>query len=199
MTNDVFSQKDPFLLFNEWMDEAKSSEINDPEAACLATVSPKGLPHARMVLLRGWGVDGFWFNTNAQSVKGQDLAQNPFAALCIHWKSLKRQIRVEGEVKLLGAAESDAYFAKRPRYSQLGAWASRQSEPLESLGALHERVKAIEAQYEGQDVPRPDNWHGYVVIPHSIEFWQQQDFRLHDRFVYKPQPNGVWHAVRLYP
>lgn len=190
---------DPFILFNEWLQAARSSEINDPDAACLATVGADGKPSARMVLLRGYGPEGFWFNTNSHSHKGRDIAATGVGAMCIHWKSLRRQIRIEGAFTKISDAESDAYFATRPRGSQIGAWASEQSAPLESMEALREKVRAIEAKYEGQDIPRPPHWHGYRLVPDAIEFWADGEFRLHERLLFTKGEDGHWNAMRLNP
>lgn len=190
---------DPFKLFNEWLEAAKSSEINDPEAVCLATVGADGRPSARMVLLRGWGPEGFTFNTNSTSRKGHEMAEHAFAALCMHWKSQRRQIRIEGRVEMLNEAETDSYFALRPRGSQIGAWVSRQSQPVASRDQMIEEVKVVEATYGSGPVPRPPYWRGYRIVPDRIEFWSDGEFRLHDRFEFTLDEKGLWVAQRLYP
>jgi len=190
---------DPFALFDEWLEAAKSSEPNDPDAMCLATAGTDGRPSARMVLLRGHGPEGFTFNTNATSHKGTDMAANAVAALCFHWKSLNRQIRIEGRVGMLDESETDKYFAMRPRGSQIGAWVSHQSQPVASRAAMFEEVKEIEALYGDGPVPRPPYWRGYRVVPDRMEFWQQGEYRLHDRFTFTKNENGIWEAQRLYP
>lgn len=190
---------DPFKLFHEWLETAKSSEPNDPDAMCLATIGANGRPSARMVLLRDYGPQGFTFNTNATSHKGRDMADNPHAALCFHWKSLNRQIRIEGVVEMLDESDTDKYFAMRPRGSQIGAWASHQSHPVGSRDEMFARVKEIEEKYRDMPVPRPTYWRGYRVVPDLIEFWQQGEYRLHDRFEFTKDNAGNWIARRLYP
>lgn len=191
---------DPFALFHEWFREAKSSEHSDPDAACLATAAD-GRPSARMVLVRTVDSRGFAFFTNENSRKGQQLNSNPFAALCYHWKSLGRQVRIEGRVEHTTTAESDDYFSSRHRGSRIGAWASLQSQPLESREDLLKRVAAIEKQYEGSDViPRPAHWHGFRIVPTRIEFWQQGEFRLHDRFIFtRDDEHSAWRVERQHP
>ncbi|HEY8963029.1 MAG TPA: pyridoxamine 5'-phosphate oxidase [Alphaproteobacteria bacterium] len=190
---------DPFQLFNEWLEDAKSSEINDPDAMCLATCGSDGQPSARMVLFRGAGPEGFTFNTNMESHKGRDIAENPKAALCIHWKSLGRQIRIEGRVEMLDEVETDKYFSMRPRGSKIGAWVSHQSQEVESRDKMFEQVKEVEATYGDGDIPRPPYWRGYRVVPERMEFWQQGEYRLHDRFEFIKNETGDWTARRLYP
>src|SRR4051794_34825643 len=160
---------DPFQLFDDWLAEARVSEPNDPEAMGLATVDEAANPSVRMVLLKGHGPDGFVFYTNEQSAKGTQLAANPTAALLFHWKSLRRQVRIEGAVERVTGADADAYFASRARDSQLGAWASDQSRPLDSRATFEQRFEEVKRRYEGQDVPRPPHWGGYRVVPGSIE------------------------------
>lgn len=190
---------DPFNLFNEWFDRAKSSEPADADAACLATVDD-GKPSARMVLVRKVDPRGFVFFTNENSRKGQQLLKGGFAALCYHWKSQERSIRIEGAVESVSAQESDAYYASRPRGSKIGAWASLQSEALDSRETLIEKSKEIEKKFEGrEDIPRPPHWHGFRIKPERIEFWQNGQFRLHDRFVFTKNEKGEWIAQRLYP
>src|SRR5689334_3809174 len=162
---------DPFQLFDEWFAEARSSELNDAEAMALATANALGQPSVRMVLLKGHGRDGFVFYTNEQSAKGDQLAADPQAALLFHWKSLRRQVRIEGVVERVSGAEADAYFASRARDSQLGAWASDQSRPLDCRATLEHRFEEVKRRYEGHDVPRPPHWGGFRVVPEKFEFW----------------------------
>jgi pyridoxamine 5'-phosphate oxidase len=190
---------DPFALFALWMKEAAASEPRDPDACALATVDAGGLPDVRMVLLKKFDQRGFVFFTNTESNKGQELEGNLKAALVLHWKSLNRQIRIRGAVERISAAESDDYFASRPRGAQIGAWASQQSRPLDSRATLEAAVAEYEKKYPGP-VPRPPHWCGYRVIPLVIEFWMDQPFRLHDRLVFsRANPDGAWSKERLYP
>lgn len=189
---------DPLALFDQWLAEAKASEPNDPNAMALATADADGRPSVRMVLLKGHGPDGFVFYTNREGRKAADLAANPHAALLFHWKSLRRQIRIEGPVTLASDAESDAYFASRGRDSQLGAWASDQSRPLDSRETFEARFAEMSARFEGQDVPRPPFWGGYRVMPKAIEFWQDRVHRLHERRVFTAVEGG-WSEGLLFP
>ncbi|MFN3725724.1 MAG: pyridoxamine 5'-phosphate oxidase [Allosphingosinicella sp.] len=189
---------DPFALFDEWLAEARLSEPNDPEAMAVATVDSDGRPSSRMVLLKGQGPDGFVFYTNQQSRKGEELAGNPNAALLFHWKSLRRQIRIEGKVAPVEAAEADAYFATRSRDSQLGAWASDQSRPLASRAEFEARYEKMRVRFEGGDVPRPPHWSGYRVTPDRIEFWNDRAHRLHERRLFM-RDGFSWREGLLYP
>ena len=189
---------DPFALFDSWYAEAKASEPNDPNAMALATADADGRPAVRMVLLKGHGADGFVFYTNRTSRKADDLRENMQAGLLFHWKSLRRQIRIEGRVTLASEAESDAYFASRGRDSQLGAWASDQSSPLESRATFEARFAEMQARFDGGDVPRPPHWGGYRVTPDRIEFWQDRAHRLHERRLFTPTDGG-WREGLLFP
>ena len=189
---------DPFVLFDDWFAEAKAGEPNDPNAMALATVNGDGQPAVRMVLLKGHGPDGFVFYTNQESRKANDLAAVAKAALLFHWKSLRRQIRIEGAVSVVEDGEADAYFATRSRDSQLGAWASDQSRPLESREMFEARFDAMKARFAGGDVPRPPHWSGYRVTPHRIEFWQDRAHRLHERRLFTRTDTG-WREGLLYP
>jgi pyridoxamine 5'-phosphate oxidase len=189
---------DPFQLFDDWFAEARASEINDPEAMALATASADGRPSVRMVLLKGHGVDGFVFYTNEQSAKADQLRENPRAALLFHWKSLRRQVRIEGTIERVSAAEADAYFATRARDSQLGAWASDQSRPLESRETFESRFEEVKRRFEGADVPRPPHWGGYRVVPERIEFWTDRPYRLHERRLFT-RAGADWTEGLLYP
>lgn len=196
----ISAASDPIQLFGEWFAEAKAREPNDPEAMSLATVDANGLPDVRMVLMKGADGDGFVFYTNLESAKGEELAGNPKAALCFHWKSLRRQVRVRGPVEKVSAAEADAYFATRPRDSQIGAWASRQSRPLEGRFALEKEVARFAAKYALASVPRPPHWSGFRIRPLQIEFWRDRPFRLHDRLVYRREsPQTPWRTEKLFP
>ena len=188
----------PFAYFAAWMAEAEASELNDPNAMTLATVSAAGKPSVRIVLLKGWDQDGFVFYTNTQSRKGLEIAANNAVSLLFHWKSLRRQIRIEGPASPVSAAEADAYYATRPRVSRLGAWASDQSRALASRDILEQRVVALEAKYPGEDIPRPPHWSGYRVTPERFEFWQDMPFRLHDRTVFSAE-GGSWQETKLFP
>ncbi len=189
---------DPFALFDEWFAEAQVSELNDAEAMALATAGAAGSPSVRMVLLKGHGPGGFIFYTNDASAKGQQLGANPRAALLFHWKSLRRQVRVEGPVERADTATADAYFASRSRDSQLGAWASDQSRPLESRGVFETRYEEVKQRFERQEVPRPPHWGGYRVLPERIEFWSDRPHRLHERRLFVRDGDG-WREGLLYP
>ncbi|PZQ86009.1 MAG: pyridoxamine 5'-phosphate oxidase [Ancylobacter novellus] len=200
-SGDFTAASEPFRLFEEWFAEAKASEPNDPNAMALATVDADGLPDVRMVLLNQRDARGFVFFTNTGSAKGRELAAVAKAAVVFHWKSLRRQVRVRGPVEMVSDAEADAYFATRPRLSQIGAWASQQSRPLEGRFALEAAVARTTAQYGVSAVPRPPHWTGYRIRPVQIEFWHDRPFRLHDRIVFRrdtPEAEG-WDKARLYP
>jgi pyridoxamine 5'-phosphate oxidase len=196
--SDFTASADPFALFAAWLRDAERSEPADPNAMALATVDAAGLPDVRMVLLKGFAADGFVFYTNLESAKGRELAANPGAALCFYWKSLNRQVRVRGPVMAVTAAEADAYFATRARTSRIGAWASRQSAPLESRLALEKAVAVYTARFGLGEVPRPPHWSGFRLAPVEIEFWQAGAFRLHDRLRFTRAGEG-WDKARLYP
>lgn len=190
---------DPFTLFSAWMQDAEKSEPSDPNAMVLATSTPDGHPSARIVLLKGMDRRGFVFYTNQDSRKGHELAENPHVALLFHWKSLRRQIRIEGGVTPVTPEEADAYFASRSRISRMGAIASDQSRPLADRAIFEQRLKDVDARYEGQDlIPRPANWSGYRVSPKCFEFWQERPYRLHDRATWTREGNN-WNVTRLYP
>jgi pyridoxamine 5'-phosphate oxidase len=189
---------DPFQLFDEWFAEARASELNDPEAMALATADDEGLPSVRMVLLKGYGPDGFIFYTNQRSRKGEELAANPHAALLFHWKSLRRQVRVEGPITNIPSEQADAYFASRSRDSQLGAWASNQSWSLPDRAEFEKRYEDMRAKFEGEEVPRPPHWGGFRVMPETIEFWSDRPHRLHERRLFSRGAEG-WSEGLLYP
>jgi pyridoxamine 5'-phosphate oxidase len=199
------NSNDPFGLFRQWMADAEKSEPEDPNAMALATADASGVPSVRMVLLKGVDERGFVFYTNLESRKGVQLGQNPNAALCFHWKSLKRQVRVEGPVEVVSDAEADEYYHSRPRGSQIGAWASRQSRPLEGRWELEKRVAEFTAKHAIGTIPRPPHWSGFRVLPNRIEFWHDRPFRLHDRVVFHRAsqsgggPDEGWTTERLFP
>jgi pyridoxamine 5'-phosphate oxidase len=191
-------EKDPFTKFGAWLAEAEATESNDPNAMTLATVSASGRPAARIVLLKAWDERGFVFYTNLESRKSVEMEHNSHVALLFHWKSLQRQIRIEGLVSLVSDAQADKYFATRPRGSKLGAWASAQSRPLPSRAVFEEKLEEMEARFPGEAVPRPEFWSGWRLAPDYLEFWQGQEFRLHDREVFKRAGEG-WETEILYP
>ncbi|MDO9413115.1 MAG: pyridoxamine 5'-phosphate oxidase [Pseudolabrys sp.] len=200
LTTDFTEADEPMRLFAEWLTDATASEPRDPTAMTVATVDPDGMPNARMVLLKGADERGFVFYTNVDSQKGQELDSAAKAALVFHWKSLNRQVRVRGTVERVTADEADAYFASRPKQAQIGAWASKQSRPLESRLAFEKAIAVNAAKYALSTVPRPPNWTGYRIIPSAIEFWHDRPFRLHDRIVFKrASPADAWSKTRLYP
>lgn len=189
---------EPYALFAQWLADAGKSEPNDPNATALATVDTDGLPDVRMVLLKDFDEQGFVFYTNYESAKGQEILSTMKAALCFHWKSLRRQVRVRGLVETVSDAEADAYFASRPRGSRIGAWASAQSRPLESRFALEKSVAEYTARYAIGEIPRPPHWSGFRIKPVAIEFWHDRPFRLHDRVRFEAD-GGDWKKTRLYP
>ena len=193
------SADDPIGKFQSWLEEAGRSELGDAAAMTLATADETGRPSARMVLLKEADADGFVFYTNAESRKARELDANPRASLVFHWKSLRRQILIDGRVRKVPNAEADAYFATRPRGSQIGAWASDQSRPLEGRFELEKRVAKFAARFGVGDVPRPPHWTGYRLAPDRIEFWRDKPFRLHERIVYIRAGAGGWEIGRLYP
>jgi pyridoxamine 5'-phosphate oxidase len=190
--------EDPIPLFEGWMAEAAKTEPNDPNAVCLATATPDGRPSARMVLLKGVDGRGFVFYTNLESRKGGELAANPHAAMCFHWKTLQRSVRVEGAIEPVSAEEADAYYASRARGSRIGAWASRQSRPLEGRFALEKAVAEYTLKFGVGEIPRPDFWSGFRLLPTRIEFWRDMPFRLHERRVFHRAGSG-WELEMLYP
>ncbi len=190
---------DPFALFATWFAQARASEPNDANAMALATADAAGQPSVRMVLLKGHGPDGFIFYTNFESRKAGDLLANPKAALLFHWKSLRRQVRIEGPVSQVDDATADAYFATRSRDSQLGAWASDQSRPLDRRETFEQRFSDVEARFAGGDVPRPPHWSGFRVTPRAIEYWLDRPFRLHERSRYEADGTGGWRSGMLFP
>jgi pyridoxamine 5'-phosphate oxidase len=190
---------DPFALFDTWFAQARASEPNDGNAMALATADAQGRPSVRMVLLKGHGPAGFIFYTNFEGRKAQDILANPHVALLFHWKSLRRQIRIEGPVSRVDDATADAYFASRSRDSQLGAWASDQSRPLADRAAFEARFAQVQARFDGKDVPRPPHWSGFRVAPQRIEFWLDRAHRLHERSVYEADGTGGWRSGMLFP
>jgi pyridoxamine 5'-phosphate oxidase len=190
---------DPFLMFGRWLKEAEASEPNDANAMALSTVDPEGMPSTRMVLLKDFDAQGFVFYTNLGSQKARELAQNPRAALLFHWKSLQRQIRIQGVVVPVDAAEADAYFASRHRDSRIGAWASKQSQAMQGRWELEKRVAAFALKFGVGEIPRPEFWSGFRLAPQVIEFWKAGAFRLHDRVRLERQADGGWSRSALFP
>jgi pyridoxamine 5'-phosphate oxidase len=191
---------DPFVLFAAWLADARRTEINDPNAMTVATIGLDGAPDARIVLLKSQDERGFVFYTNYESRKGQELAADPRATLVFHWKSLQRQIRIEGVVERVTAGEADAYFTSRPRLSKLGAWASDQSRPLAERAELERRLAEAEARYPDEDVPRPPHWSGFRLLPYRFEFWRDMPYRLHDRLIFtRDEALASWSTRRLFP
>jgi len=199
-TGDFTQENEPFSLFGAWLKEAQASEINDPNAVALATADTDGLPNVRMVLLKGFDTRGFVFYTNFESRKGQEILANRKAAMCFHWKTLRRQVRIRGPVEIVDDREADEYYKSRPRGSRIGAWASKQSRPLESRFALEKAVAEYTARYAIGEIPRPVHWSGFRIRPTSIEFWKDGAFRLHDRIEFsRADPDGGWEKIRMYP
>ena len=194
------STDDPFELFNQWYDDASKSEINDPNAMSLATVGEDSMPSVRIVLLKSHNRNGFVFYTNLKSRKGTELSENPHAAIAFHWKTIRRQVRIEGSTEPVTEKEADEYFQSRARISQIGAWASQQSQPLDSREQLLNSVKSLEKKYENVSIPRPPHWSGLRLRPNRIEFWQDGEYRLHDRFIFeKAADTDTWKITRLNP
>lgn len=201
-TNEIFEQfgNNPITLCNNWLNDARESEINDPEAVCIATCDAQGNPSNRMVLIKQIDEDGFKFHTNADSRKGTDMASNPKAAMCLYWKSLRKQIRVEGTIEQATPEEADEYFSTRPIERQIGAWASKQSQPFDKRADMEASIEKYRAEFSDvENVPRPPYWQGYRLKPQKIEFWIASRDRLHTRFVYTKTENDSWHATWLCP
>lgn len=199
-TGDFTEAAEPYRLFAEWLEDATASEPNDPNAVALATVDADGLPNVRMVLLKGFDERGFVFYTNFESAKGTEILGSMKAAMCFHWKTLRRQVRVRGPVEQVSDAEADEYYASRPRGSRIGAWASKQSRPLESRFALEKAVAEFTARHAIGEIQRPPHWSGFRLLPQTIEFWHDRPFRLHDRVVFSRAGDGSdWGKTRLYP
>lgn len=199
-SGDFTAADEPFALFEAWLNEAIKSEPNDPNAMALATVDPDGLPDVRMVLMKGFDTEGFVFYSHIASQKGRELAANPKAALLFHWKSLRRQVRIRGNVTPVTDTEADAYFATRPKQAQIGAWASKQSQELESRFAFEQAIAKVAARYVIGEVPRPPGWSGWRITPLRIEFWHDRPFRLHDRIEFRRDAaDQKWSKARMYP
>ncbi|MDW6020884.1 pyridoxamine 5'-phosphate oxidase [Mesorhizobium sp. BAC0120] len=197
-TSDFTEADEPLKLFSSWLEDATKSEPNDPNGVALATVDADGMPNVRMVLLKGFDEAGFVFYTNFESAKGKEILTSMKAAMCFHWKTLRRQVRLRGPVEIVSDDEADHYFATRPRGSRIGAWASKQSRPLESRFALEKSVAEYTARYAVGNIPRPPYWSGFRIVPQTIEFWHNRQFRLHDRIVFTRREGG-WETTRLYP
>ncbi|MCI5059618.1 MAG: pyridoxamine 5'-phosphate oxidase [Alphaproteobacteria bacterium] len=190
----------PYELFQEWYELAQEKEINDPGAMCLATATPDGKPSARMILLKGLDERGLVFYTNASSRKGQEILKNPDAALCFHWKTLLKQVRIEGPLEEISDEEADSYYSTRHRGSRIGAWASKQSQPLGSYQELKNTVEQCEVSFKDKEnIPRPDYWKGFRLKPEYFEFWIDGQYRLHQRYLYTPDKSGNWNIGMLYP
>ena len=198
LTEDFTESMEPYQLFGSWLEDATKSEPNDPNALALSTVDSDGMPNVRMVLLKGYDTRGFVFYTNYESTKGREILAARKAAMCFHWKTLRRQVRVRGNVELVSDEEADAYYASRARGSRIGAWASKQSRPLESRFALEKAVAEYTAKYAIGNIPRPPYWSGFRILPVTIEFWHDRAFRLHDRVIFERTESG-WTKTRLYP
>lgn len=200
-SGDFTEESEPFSLFGKWLADAAKTEPNDPNAVALATVDASGLPNVRMVLLKGFDERGFVFYTNFESQKGQEILGAGKAAMCFHWKTLRRQVRLRGPVEVVSDAEADEYYASRPRGSRIGAWASKQSRPLEGRFALEKAVAEFTARHAIGDIPRPPYWSGFRIRPVSIEFWHDRPFRLHDRMEFRRASEDAqgWEKVRMYP
>ena len=199
-TRDIADAKDPFVTFADWLKEAEASEPNDPNATALASVDSNGMPNVRMVLLKGFDERGFVFYTNFESQKGEEILQQNKAAMCFHWKSLRRQVRVRGDIEIVSNDEADAYYNSRARGSRIGAWASKQSRPLESRFALEKEVAKYTAKYAIGEIPRPPHWSGIRILPTYIEFWKDGAFRLHDRIIFqREKTDQSWDKSRYYP
>lgn len=199
-SGDFTTEDEPFVLFGRWLKDAEASEPNDPNAVALASVDENGLPNVRMVLLKDFDARGFVFYTNFESRKGREILGAGKAAMCFHWKSLRRQVRIRGPVEVVSNEEADAYYASRPRGSRIGAWASKQSRPLESRFALEKSVAEYTARHAVGEIPRPAYWSGLRIRPVSIEFWHDRPFRLHDRVLFEREtPEEAWRKERLYP
>ena len=196
----IAAARDPFELFKAWMAEAEKTEPNEANAMAVASVDGQGRSNVRMVLLKGVDAAGFVFYTNLESAKGTEILANPFVALNFHWKTLRRQVRVRGEALRVGEAEADAYFASRAKDSQIGAWASAQSRPMEGRWVFEKEIAKYALKYGLVKVPRPPHWSGFRIVPFEIEFWRDRPFRLHDRLVYqRDTPEAPWHTRRLFP
>ncbi len=202
MAHEIFDEygEDPIALCQSWLNDARESELNDPETACLATADKDGRPSARMLLIKEISQNGFKFHTNEESQKGQAIAENPQVELCFYWKSTRKQIRVSGSIEQVSNEESSHYFQTRPIERQIGAWASKQSQPFDKKAALETALEKYRGEFSGKDnIPRPPYWKGYRIIPQTIEFWIGQEARVHTRFIYTQQNNGAWSATWLCP
>lgn len=200
MTEQIKLPENPYTLFQDWLSMAEENEPNDPNAMCLATSTKDGIPSARMVLLKGLDNRGFVFYTNSESDKGNQINNNPQAAICFHWKSLRKQVRVQGQVVEISEEEADEYYKTRHRGSRIGAWASKQSRPLKDMEELKKFTEEYEESFKDkEDIPRPEYWKGFRIIPNKIEFWIDGEYRLHQRYVYTPDGDGNWAIGMLYP